>query len=80
MILPRISRRAALALGKAAGALIFTLVGGAVVWLLDKERRIIQAEAIQQSEEPEVEFSLPRETEELPETETAAEDGAEDEA
>ena len=78
MILPRISRRAALILGKAAGAVIFTLVGGTVAWLLDKERRAIQDEAVRQSEEPEVEFSLPREVDEQPEAEE--QDGAGDEA
>ena len=83
MILPRISRRAALILGKAAGAVIFTVVCGAVAWLLDKERKAVQAEAIRQSEEPEVEFSLPREIEDLPETEdpsAGAENGDGDEA
>ena len=41
MVLPRISRRAAVILGKAAGAVIFTVVGGAVAWLLDKERTLL---------------------------------------
>lgn len=83
MVLPRISRRAAAILGKAAGAVIFTVVGGAVAWLLDKERKAIQAEAIRQSEEPEAEFSLPREIGDPPEAEEASageENGAEDEA
>ena len=69
MILPKISRRAALVLGKAAGAVIFAAVGGAIALLLDKERKAIQAEAIRQSEEPEAEISLPREIEDLPEAE-----------
>ena len=59
MILPRISRKAAVILGKAAGAVIFAVVGGAAAWLLDKERRAIQDEAIRQSEDTEMEFSLP---------------------
>ena len=83
MVLPKISRRAALILGKAAGAVIFAVVGGAVAWLLDKERKSIQEEAIRQSEEPEAEFSLPREIEAMPEAEEASageEKGAEDEA
>lgn len=83
MVLPRISRRAAAILGKAAGAVIFTVVGGAVAWLLDKERKAIQAEAIRQSEEPEAEFSLPQEIGDPPEAEEASageENGAEDEA
>ena len=79
MILPRISRRAAVILGKAAGAVIFTVVGGAVAWLLDKERRAIQDEAIRQAEEPEMEFSLPEEVEEQAETAGPAE-GPEPEA
>lgn len=73
MILPKISRRAALLLGKAAGAAIFALVGGAAAWLLDRERRAIQAEAIRRSEEDDG----------LPEGEAPSageEDGAEDEA
>lgn len=69
MILPKISRRAALILGKAVGAAVFAVVGGAVAWLLDQERRSIQEEAIRQSEEPEVEFTLPEEVEDLPEKE-----------
>ena len=72
MILPKISRRAALILGKAVGAVIFTAVGGAVAWLLEKERRSVQAEAIRQAEEPEVEFSLPAEAGDLPEAEEAS--------
>ena len=83
MIPSRISRRAAVILGKAAGAVIFTVVGGAVAWLLEKERRAVQAEAIRQAEEPEVEFSLPREVTEQAEPEEPAsedEDGAGDEA
>ncbi|MBO4677133.1 MAG: hypothetical protein J5633_06275 [Oscillospiraceae bacterium] len=83
MVLPKISRRAALILGKAVGAVIFTVVGGAVAWLLDQERKSIQAEAIRQSEEPEMEFSLPREIEDLPEAEgpsAGEEDGDGDEA
>ena len=83
MILPKTSRRAALILGKAAGAVIFTILGGAAAWLLDKERRAIQAEAIRQSDEPEREFSLPREIEEASETEAPPaeeENGKNDEA
>ena len=82
-MLPRISRKAAVFLGKAAGALIFTVIGGAVALLLDKERKSIQEEAIRQSEEPEAEFSLPREIEAMPEAEEPSageENGAEDEA
>lgn len=66
MILPRISRKAAVILGKAAGAVIFAMVGGAAAWLLDKERRAIQEEAIRQSEDTEMEFSLPVEAEAAP--------------
>ncbi len=80
MVLPRISRKAALILGKAAGAVIFTVVGGTVAWLLDKERRAIQAEALEQAEEPEVEFSLPQEVEDLPDSASETEGGGEDEA
>ena len=74
MILPRMSRKAALILGKAAGALIFTVVGGVAAWLLDKECRAIQEEAIRQSEEPEVEFSLPAEVDGSPEEDASAAD------
>ena len=80
MVLPRISRKAALILGKASGAVIFTVVGGTVAWLLDKERRAIQAEAIRQSDEPEREFSLPQEVEDLPDSASETEGGGEDEA
>lgn len=82
MILPKISRRAAVVLGKAAGAVIFTVVGGAVAWLLDQERRAIQAEAIRRAEEQETEVTIPTEAfftyEE--EAESSGEEGAGDEA
>ena len=44
MILPKVSRKAALILGKAAGALILAAVGGTVTWLLDQGRRRILEE------------------------------------
>ena len=72
MILQKISRRAALILGKAVGAAVFAVVGGTVAWLLDRERRAIQEEAIRQAEEPEMEFTLPEEAEDLPEEEEPA--------
>ncbi len=63
MILPRISRRAALVLGKAAGALILTAVGGTVAWLLDQGRRRILEETPPEETEPELVIDLPREAE-----------------
>ena len=61
MILPKLSRRAALILGKAAGVLIISAVGGTVSWLLDRERRRIQSEAVRVSEEPKLVLDLPTE-------------------
>ena len=41
------------------GAVIFTVVGGAVAWLLEKERRAVQAEAIRQISLKQGLFTLP---------------------
>lgn len=73
MIIPKIGRRAAVILGKAAGALIFAAVGGTVAWLLDRERRNILDEAERISEEPEQELELTLEAAE-PSPETAEEE------
>ena len=75
MILPKLSRRAALILGKAAGVLIISAVGGTVSWLLDRERRRVQAEAVRVSEEPTLVLDLP--TEVKPEAPEDAPEGRE---
>ena len=62
MIVSKLSRRAAFILGKTAGALIFAAIGGVVTWVLNKERKSIQAEAERIAEEPELVVELPRET------------------
>lgn len=77
-MLPRISRKAAVFLGKAAGALIFTVIGGAVALLLDKERKSILNEAERVAGEQETE--LPLEVEASPETEGDTGPEADDEA
>ena len=59
MFIPKVGRRAALILGKAAGALILAAVGGTVSWLLDRERKRIQEEAVRASDEPELVIELP---------------------
>lgn len=58
-MIPRISRRTAVFLGKAAGALIFTAIGGVTAWLLEKERKSILDKAAEISEETELELDLP---------------------
>ncbi len=75
MIVPKLSRRAALILGKAAGVLIISAVGGTVSWLLDRERRRVQAEAVRVSEEPTLVLDLP--TEVKPEAPEDAPEGRE---
>ena len=59
MILPKVSRRAAVILGKAAGVLILTAVSGVVTWLLEKERREILEESVRAAEEPVIEIEIP---------------------
>ena len=76
MLIPKLSRRAALILGKTVGALVFAAVGGVVTWALNQERKSIQAEAERISEEPELVMDLPREEEPEEETEPEAEDEA----
>lgn len=81
MIIPKVSRKAAVILGKAAGALILTAIGGTVSWLLDRERKRIQAEAVRTSEEPELVIELPREVEpETPEPEPGMDPDDDEEA
>ena len=77
-MLPRISRKAAVFLGKAAGALIFTAIGGTVAWLLEKERKNILDEADRIAGEQEIE--LPLEVEASPENAGEGAPEAEDEA
>ena len=72
MIEPKASRKAALILGKAAGALILAAVGGTVTWLLDKGRREILDDT--RLEEEELVIDLPREAE--PENVPEADDEA----
>lgn len=74
MYIPKIGRRAAVLLGKTAGALLFAALGGTVTWLLDQGRRRIQEEAVQAAEEPETVMELPREAE--PETEAGQDEEA----
>ena len=77
MLIPKLSRRAALILGKTAGALIFAAVGGAVTWALNKERKSIQAEAERVAGEPELVMDLPREAGTADGPEAVPEDGSE---
>ncbi len=63
MILPKVSRRAAYILGKAAGTLILAAVGGTVTWLLDQGRKRILEETELDEQEPELVIDLPREAE-----------------
>lgn len=69
MLLPKVSRKAALILGKAAGALILAALGGTVTWLLDQGRRRVLEETPQEETEPELVIDLPREAEPEPEPE-----------
>jgi len=78
MLIPKLSRRAALILGKTVGALVFAAVGGVVTWALDRERRRIQAEAERIADEPELVVDLPREV--APEAEPMPEEDPEPEA
>ena len=80
MLIPKLSRRAALILGKTVGALVFAAVGGVVTWALNKERKSIQAEAERIAEEPELVMDLPREAGPEGGTEAVPEDGPEPEA
>lgn len=72
MILPKVSRKAALILGKAAGALILAAVGGTVTWLLDQGRKRILEETELDEQEPELVIDLPREVEQEPEADHEA--------
>ena len=78
MLIPKLSRRAALILGKTAGALIFAAVGGVVTWALNKERKSIQAEAERIAGEPELVMDLTRDPGPADGSETTPEDLPED--
>ena len=59
MIVPKIGRKAAVTLGKAAGVLILAAVGSTVTWLLERGRRSLLEDAEQ--EEGELVIELPQE-------------------